>query len=98
MTAPSPTTPVAAAYAPNRIVRAYRLMPGQMRMTTPNAIDRTPLSPSAQRNLFSCVHAIFSVRSMIESIEDLQVVLTSRLSRSEVRARIGERADLMRKR
>ena len=33
--------------AVHRIVRANKLMPGQVRMTTPKAIERTPLIPSA---------------------------------------------------
>src|SRR5207244_3355749 len=33
--------------AVHRIVRANKLMPDQVRMTTPKAIERTPLIPSA---------------------------------------------------
>src|SRR6266516_6335495 len=49
-------------------------MPGQMRMTTPKAIERAPFSPRAHRSFVNCVPAIFPARSMIESIDDLRFV------------------------
>jgi hypothetical protein len=39
-------TPLAAVNAPNTIASANGLMPGQMRMSTPSAIERTPLIPT----------------------------------------------------
>jgi hypothetical protein len=42
----SPMTPLADVNAPNTIASANGLMPGQMRMSTPSAIERTPLIPT----------------------------------------------------
>src|SRR6266576_796680 len=65
---PSPTTPVASAYAPKRIVRAKRLMPGQRRITTPSAIESRPFKPSAHLIVVSCVSAILETRVNMDSI------------------------------
>jgi len=56
----SPTTPVAAAYAPKTIVRASRLMPGQTRISTPTAMASRPFRPRAHRIFVSCVLADFT--------------------------------------
>src|ERR1041384_8377116 len=66
----SPTTPLAAVNAPKTIASANRLMPGQMRMTTASAIERTPLIPSAHRTRFSSVPANCPALSTIESIDE----------------------------
>jgi hypothetical protein len=57
MAATRPTAPFAAVHAPNRIVSAKRLIPGQTRMTTPLATAKSPLIPSAHRNFVTCVSA-----------------------------------------
>src|SRR4249919_568344 len=53
-----PTTPLAVAYAPNRIVSAYRPMPGQARIIAPNSTDRAPLIPIAQRTRLTVCAAV----------------------------------------
>src|SRR5262245_60453260 len=62
-----PTTPVASAYAPNRIVSAYRLMLGQTRMTMARTIASRPLRPSAHLIFVSCDFA-FDESSDMDSI------------------------------
>ena len=47
--------PRASENAPKTITSEYRLMFGQMMMTTPSATERAPLMPSAQRTFVTCV-------------------------------------------
>src|SRR4051794_758777 len=66
-----PTRPVASANAPKTITSAVRLIPGQARMTTPNASESRPFRPSAHLTFVSCVPAILVARSKLDSIVDL---------------------------
>jgi hypothetical protein len=64
--------PLASANAPKTITSEKRLMFGQMMMMAPNAIERAPLMPSAQRAFVICVPTCFSSRCSVVSIDDLQ--------------------------
>src|SRR6266566_1504915 len=77
---PSVTMPLASENAPNRSTSAYRLMPGQTRMTTAKATDRAPLIPSAQRSLLMSLSVAFLARWTTDSIVYLPIRLTGRLS------------------
>src|SRR5580765_7762627 len=70
-----PTTPRANVNAPKTITSENRLMLGQMMITTPRAIERTPLMPSAHLTFFSCVPAICCASANKELIDVLRRVV-----------------------
>ena len=93
-----PTMPRASAYAPKTITSEYRLMPGQMMMTTPSARERAPLMPIAHRSFVSCVSTVCRASSSMVSISrDLLSCVDDWTLRLASGRRIGESADRVRK-
>src|SRR3954447_24338298 len=90
-----PTMPLASAYAPNRMVSASRLIPGQTSTTTPNATERRPFKPRAHLSFVSCVPAVFMTWSYVDSIWTYLPAgrLTARLSLGPSVCGIGDETD-----
>jgi len=76
--------PRASAYTPKTITSEYRLMFGQMMMTTPSASERAPLMPIAHRSFVRCVFtcaarlpAWFPFADLLSRVDDWTLRLAS---------------------